>query len=150
MTLYLIALLALGLMCGSELNVGAFAHPTLNRQPLETHILMRASLARLFGRIMPFWMTGSALLNILLLLPFAHLAAQAWHLAALAGAIQVLAIPFSLVGPVPINNRIAQWTPQSLPDDWKAQEQRWDAYHLVRTCGLIVAFAALIVSAMLH
>jgi hypothetical protein len=51
---------------------------------------------------------------------------------------------------VPINNRIAQWTPQSLPDDWKIQEQRWDAYHLVRTCGLIVAFAALIVSAMLR
>ena len=75
MTLYLLALLALGLMCGSELNVGAFAHPILNRQPLETHILMRASFARLFGRVMPFWMPGSALLNILLLLPFSHLEA---------------------------------------------------------------------------
>jgi uncharacterized membrane protein len=149
MAIYLLAVLVLGLMCGSELNVGAFAHPALNRQPLETHILMRATFARLFGRLMPFWMTGSALLNILLLLPFAHLAPQAWRLAALACAIQVLAILFSLVGPVPINNRIMKWTPQSLPDDWKAQEQRWDAYHLVRTCGLIVAFAALSLGAML-
>jgi uncharacterized membrane protein len=150
MTIYLLAVLVLGIMCGSELNVGAFAHPTLNRQPLETHILMRASLARLFGRVMPFWMGGSALLNILLLLPFSHLTPQPWRLAALACAIQVVAIPFSLLGPVPINNRIMKWTPQSLPDDWKAQERRWDAYHLVRTCALIVAFAALTLGAMLH
>ncbi|MGA7852371.1 MAG: hypothetical protein WCA15_03530 [Candidatus Acidiferrales bacterium] len=102
MTIYLIAVLVLGLMCGSELNVGAFAHRALNRQPLETHILMRASLARLFGRVMPFWMGGSALLNILLLLHFSHLAPRAWRLAALAAAIQVIAVLFSLVGPVPI------------------------------------------------
>ncbi|MFZ0579591.1 MAG: anthrone oxygenase family protein [Candidatus Acidiferrales bacterium] len=150
MTIYLLTVLVLGLMCGSELNVGAFAHRALNRQPLETHVLMRATLARLFGRMMPFWMAGSALLNILLLLPFSHLAPEAWRLAALAAAIQVIAILFSLVAPVPINNRIMNWTPQTLPGDWKAQEQRWDAYHLVRTCGLIVAFAALIVSAMLQ
>ncbi|MGA7852372.1 MAG: hypothetical protein WCA15_03535 [Candidatus Acidiferrales bacterium] len=43
-----------------------------------------------------------------------------------------------------------KWTPQTLPDDWKAQEQRWDAYHFVRTCGLIVAFAALTLGAMLR
>jgi uncharacterized membrane protein len=150
MTMYLLAVLVLGLMCGSELNVGAFAHRTLNHQPLETHILLRAAFARLFGRAMPFWMTGSALLNILLLLPFAHLAAEAWRLAALSAAIQVLAVVVSLVGPVPINNRIVKWTPQTLPDDWKAQEQRWDLYHLVRTCGLIVAFAALTLGAMLR
>jgi hypothetical protein len=42
------------------------------------------------------------------------------------------------------------WTPQSLPDDWKAQERRWDADHLVRTSGLIVAFAALTLGAMLR
>jgi|SRR5580704_4773937 hypothetical protein len=67
-----------------------------------------------------------------------------------AFAIQALAIPFSLFGPVPINNRIINWTPQSLPDDWKQQEYRWDVYHWVRTFGLIVAFAALILSAMIR
>ena len=150
MTLYLVALLVLGVMCGSELNVGAFAHPTLNRQPLETHIVMRAAFARLLGRVMPLWMAVSTLLNLLLLLPFQRLSPEAWRLAALAFAIQALAIPFSLFGPVPINNRIMDWTPQSVPSDWKAQEHRWDLYHWARTFGLIVAFAALIVSAMIH
>jgi len=79
-------------------------------------------------------------------LPFAHLSESAWRLAAGAFAIQVLAVVFSLVAPVPINNRIAKWTPKSIPEDWKVQEHRWDMYHFVRTCGLIVAFALLSLS----
>jgi hypothetical protein len=84
MVLQLVALLALGLMGGSELNVAAFGHPTFSRQPLEAHISLRSSFAALFGRVMPFWMTGSALLNLLLLLPFAHLTVSAWRLAGIA------------------------------------------------------------------
>lgn len=146
MPLQIIAILVLGLMCGSELNVAAFTHPTLNRQSLEVHIRMRSSFAVLLGRVMPFWMTGSTLLNVLLLLPFEHLNKAAWRLASIAFAIQVFAVLFSLVGPVPINNRIVKWTPQSLPDDWQVQERRWDLFHWVRTCGLVVAFAVLILS----
>ena len=108
MTLQLLAVLVLGLMCGSELNVAAFAHPTLNHQPLEAHITVRSSLAALFGRLMPFWMAGSTALNLMLLLPFQHLNKPAWHLATIAFAIQVAAVIFSLIGPVPINNRIAK------------------------------------------
>jgi uncharacterized membrane protein len=146
MTLKILAVLTLGVMCGSELNVAAFAHPTLNRQPLEVHIPMRASFAKLFGRVMPFWMGGSTLLSLLLLLPFERLNERAWYFAAVAAAIQVVAVVFSLIGPVPINNRIIKWTPEALPDDWQAQEHRWDLYHWIRTCGLIVAFAVLVLS----
>lgn len=146
LTLQILAILVLGLMCGSELNVAAFAHPMLNRQPFETHIRMRAALAVLFGRVMPFWMTGSTLLNLLLLLPFTHLSHSAWQFAAISAAIQVLAVVFSLIGPVPINNRIKTWKPDSLPADWQAQERRWDIYHWSRTCGLTAAFALLLLS----
>jgi uncharacterized membrane protein len=150
MFLQLMSVMALGLMCGSELNVAAVAHPAFNRQPVEVHARLRASFARLLGRVMPFWMSGSTLLNLLLLLPFAHLNGFAWRLAAIALAIQVAAVIFSLVGPVPINNRIAKWTPDSLPSNWKEQEHRWDVYHWLRTLGLVVAFAILVVSASLR
>jgi uncharacterized membrane protein len=146
MALQLLSILVLGLMCGSELNVAAFAHPMLNRQPLEVHVPMRSSLAILLGRVMPFWMAGSTLLNLLLLLPFGHLNESAWRLAAVALAIQIFAVVFSLVGPVPINNRIAKWTPESLPEDWRVQEHRWDLYHWLRTSGLVVGFAFLVLS----
>lgn len=64
MMLQFIAALVLGLMCGSELNVAAFAHPSLNRQPVAVHIPVRSSFASLLGRVMPFWMVGSTLLNL--------------------------------------------------------------------------------------
>ena len=146
LTLQILAILVLGLMCGSELNIAAFAHPTLNRQSLEVHIRMRAAFAALLGRVMPFWMSGSTLLNLLLLLPFAHLSPSAWQFTAISAAIQVLAVVFSLIGPVPINNRIKNWTPDSLPADWQEQERRWDLYHWSRTCALIAAFAILVLS----
>jgi uncharacterized membrane protein len=146
MALQTLALLVLGLMCGSEFNVAAFGHPSLNRQPLETHIRIRSSMAALFGRVMPFWMAGSAVLNLFLILPFEHLSGLSWRFAAIAFAIQALMIVFSLLGPVPINNRIIKWTPQSPPANWKTQESRWDLYHWFRTCCLIVAFALLTVS----
>jgi hypothetical protein len=143
MILQVVAILVLGLMCGSELNVAAFGHPTLNRQPREAHILVRSSYAALLGRVMPFWMSTSTLLNLLLLLPFVHLTASAWRVTAMAAAIQVLAVIFSLVAPVPINNRIASWTPGSIPEDWRAQEHLWDQYHWFRTVGLVGAFSML-------
>jgi hypothetical protein len=150
MILQLPAILVLGLMCGSELSVAAFSHPTLKRQPDEAHVQVRSAYASLFGRVMPFWMTGSTLLNLLLLAPFAHLSEAAWRPAAIAAALQVVAIVFSLIGPVPINKRIARWKFDALPVDWKAQEHRWDVYHWVRTSGLIVSFAALALSMPAH
>ena len=148
MLLQVLAIVVLGLMCGSELNVAVFGHPTLDRLPLDVHIPVRASFARLLGSVMPFWMATSTLLNLLLLLPFEHLGVLAGRLATAAFAIQVFAILFSLVGPVPINNRVKLWTPTNLPSNWKAQERRWDLYLWVRTCGLIVAFILLVVSAL--
>jgi len=145
-TIHILALLVLGLMCGSELNVGAIGHPILKRQPDQVHIPVRASFAALLGRVMPFWMTGSTLLSLLLLLPFEHLSKVPWRFVAAAFTIQVFAVVFSLVGPVPINNRIRKWTLASLPDNWKAMEKRWDVYHNVRTGGLIIAFGLLALS----
>jgi uncharacterized membrane protein len=146
LTLHLFAVLVLGLMSGSELNVAAFAHPTLNQQPRQVHIRMRSSLASLLGRVMPFWMAGSALLNLLLLLPVVHLNRSAWRLAAIAFAVQVIVVLFSLVGPVPINNRIMKWTSETLPNNWAAEERLWDVYHWLRTVALVAAFAILVLS----
>lgn len=148
MTLQLLAIVVLGLMCGSELNIAAFAHPTLNRQPTDAHIPVRAGLATLLGRVMPFWMIASTLLNLLLLFPFAHLGVLSTRLAQIAFAIQVFAVVFSLIGPVPINNRIRLWTPANLPADWQAQERRWDLYHWLRTAALIAAFVLLVLGAL--
>jgi uncharacterized membrane protein len=132
-------------MCGSELSVAAFAHPAFKHQSQDVHIRLRSFFAAVLGRVMPFWMVGSTVLNLLLLL-IVPLDKAAWNLAAVALAIQIFAIVFSLVGPVPINNRIAKWTPESVPEDWREQEHRWDLYHWLRTAGLVIALALLVLS----
>ena len=58
MILQIFAILVLGLMCGSEFSVAAFAHPALNRQSLPVQIPVRAALAAKLGQVMPFWMGG--------------------------------------------------------------------------------------------
>lgn len=144
-TLQLLAVIIVGLMCGSELNIAVFGHPALNRQPLEVHIPVRSALAKQLGRVMPFWMSGSTLLNLLLVLPFEHPKSSVWRIDAIALTIQIVAVLFSLIALVPINTRIARWVPASLPGDWHAQEHLWDVYHWFRTSGLIAAFVLLAV-----
>jgi hypothetical protein len=146
MTPHLLAILVLGLMCGSELNVGVFAHPALNGQTIDVHVPVRAALAKLLGRVMPFWMATSTLLNLFLLLSFEGLREMAWSFAAIAAGIQVSAVLFSVIFPVPINNRIMRWTPATVPQDWRAQEHRWDGFHAFRTLGLIGSFVLLTLS----
>lgn len=146
MIVHILALLAIGLMCGSELNVAAFSHPVLNRQPIDVHVSVRSSLAVTFGRVMPLWMGGSMVLNVLLLLPFQHLNGTAWRFAAIAFAIQLVTILFSVSVPVPINNQISKWKVGSLPENWREMERRWDVYHWLRTFGLVIAFVLLILS----
>lgn len=148
MTLQVLAIVVLGLMCGSELNIAVFAHPTLNRQTPELHLPLRTSFATLLGRVMPFWMVASMLLNLLLLFPFAHLGAVAGHFAQAAFAVQLFVLVFSLGGLVPINNRIKLWTPTNLPNNWRAQERRWDTLHWIRTSVLIAAFVLLVLGAL--
>ncbi len=58
---------------------------------------------------MPFWMSGSALLNLLLVLPFEHPKSSVWRIDAIALTIQIVAVLFSLIALVPINTRIARW-----------------------------------------
>ena len=92
---------------------------------------------------MPFWMACSALLNLLLLMPFEHSNRSVWRVDAIAFTIQVAAVGFSRIAPVPIHTRTAKWVPASLPSDWHAQEHRWDVSHWLRTPGLIAGFVLL-------
>jgi hypothetical protein len=56
--LHCLAIVVFGLMCGSELNLAVLMHPQLNRQSPEAHVRVRAGLAALMGRVMPFWMVS--------------------------------------------------------------------------------------------
>ena len=53
-------------------------------------------------------------------------------------------IIFSLVGPVPINDRVKAWDLRNLPPDWREQRRRWDQLNAIRVVMIAAAFVALV------
>jgi Domain of unknown function (DUF1772) len=62
----------------------------------------------------------------------------------LAAAMWLVIIVVSLVGPVPINERVKAWTVDKLPADWERQRRRWDAMNAIRVVMIAAAFMALV------
>jgi len=137
---------AVGTMVGVEFAVAAFVNPILLRLPAGPSLEARASGARVLGRVMPFWYIGSLILT-------AGLAAATWGAAAAgaaiaAGALLAASVIMSVALLVPINNRAATWTADDHPDDWRAQQQRWDRVHYARVAVILAAFVLTLVAAI--
>ncbi|MFF1465471.1 anthrone oxygenase family protein [Streptomyces sp. NPDC058330] len=143
--LAVVTVVVVGVMVGVEFAVAVFVNPILDRLPDNGGIGARSDGARLLGRVMPFWYIGSMVLG-------AVWAALAWGdpgvwLIVTGAALLVLSGVMSVVLLVPINSRVATWTREGAPADWKQQMGRWDRYHYVRV-GVIVAAFALLATAL--
>ena len=131
----ILALLSLGLLTGNELSVGAFQGPALARLEPRERALGAQAMARIFGRVMPFWM--AATLILLLIATF-----QASHHRALWGAsslVMAFVIVWTILLPLPINNRVVSWDTSHLPDNWRDELSRFALVHNIRVVLLVVA-----------
>ncbi|MFZ1685779.1 MAG: DUF1772 domain-containing protein [Flavobacteriales bacterium] len=59
-----------------------------------------------------------------------------------ATALMVVTLLITLLVEVPIDNRIAEWTVDTIPTDWKDQRLTWDHFHTARTFTAITSFAS--------
>ena len=144
-----LTILAAGLMTGNELTVALFLHPTLSRLPDTVHATAARAFARLFGRVMPLWYALVLLLS----------AAETWlhwstslmsaRLLLTSSVLWLLTIVFTVIFPVPINNRVAAWDLENLPQNWRAERQRWDRLHAFRVVMLVIALVCLIAGILL-
>lgn len=148
--LILLTLLSAALLVGNEFTVGAFINPAFGRLPEQPQAYAARESARVFGRVMPFWMAANLLLNILLVFPVADRHSASWWFYLTAAVLFALVIVFSVVFPVPINNRIATWNPEDLPNDWCELRRRWDKFHHARIVLLLSALACLIWGTVKH
>ena len=140
-----VAIIVAGLMVGTELAIAAFAHPTLDKLPDEVHLPAASALARVLGKVMPFWY------SLVFLLTVAEAYVQ-WHQSGhlpiwivTSAILWALATVYSITALVPINSRIATWEKVTPPADWKIYRIRWDMLHRWRVVLLTIAFAFLIV-----
>ncbi|MFC9425586.1 anthrone oxygenase family protein [Streptomyces sp. NPDC056987] len=137
--LAVVTVVVVGVMVGVEFSVAFFVNPILDRLPDDGGLDARSDGARVLGRIMPFWYIGSVVLGALW-------AGSAWGGAGAAlvcagTALLVLSVVMSVLLLVPINARVATWSHEGVPGDWKEQMGRWDRFHHVRVAVIVLAFA---------
>lgn len=142
--LILLTSLCTALLVGNEFAVGAFINPSFTRLPDVAQAPAARETARIYGKVMPFWMVTNLILCVLLILLVADRYSTRWWFYLAATVLFAFVIVFSIIFPVPINNKIANWNPNDLPDDWRELRKRWDKYHFVRIILLLIALAALI------
>lgn len=135
-------IVVVGLMVGVELSVAAFLNPIFDRLPENGGLSARSDGARLLGRVMPVWYIASVVLG-------APWAAQVWgqgqgRLVVGAAALLLLSVVMSVLLLVPINSRVADWTAQRAPADWRQQIGRWDSFHYARVGIIVLAFVLLV------
>jgi len=126
-------------LVGNEFAIAAFIHPILSRLDDVTHTKAVKPLAQVTGRAMPFWyiaalgLTGATAF-------YRQVGSLTWTLSVLAAGLLIASIIFTLVGPLPINKRVAGWDLGALPPGWREDRQRWDWLHRLRV-GIVLAAA---------
>ncbi len=131
--------LCTALLVGNELSVAIFFHPTLAKLPDKVHAAAAKALARLLGRVMPFWYALVLILTILEALLHRPLLRVPGLFFSLSSCLWGLSIIYTILGPVPINNRVASWNLDGLPENWRRDRERWDQLHRLRVILLLVA-----------
>ena len=144
-----IAIVVAGTMTGNEIAIGFFVHPRLSRLDDAVHVRAVQTLAIGQGAAMPFWYALACLLS----LATTFFAQSTWDtprwLALGATALFIAMSIYSVLLPVPINNQVARWQPDSLPSNWRELRNRWDTFHAIRVGFLVVALVLLVTSCVI-
>ncbi|MFG2628915.1 anthrone oxygenase family protein [Streptomyces sp. NPDC048473] len=136
--LAVVTVVAVGLMVGVEFAVAVFVNPILDRLPNDGGVEARSDGARVLGRVMPFWYIGSVVLGaVWSTLTWGDAGAS---LVAAGAVLLVVSVVMSILLLVPINSRVATWSQEGVPADWKQQVGRWDRFHYVRVGVIVLAF----------
>ncbi|MER5849827.1 DUF1772 domain-containing protein [Streptomyces sp. NPDC002012] len=136
--LAVVTVVVVGLMVGVEFAVAVFVNPILDRLPNDGGVEARSDGARVLGRVMPFWYIGSVVLGaVWSTLTWGDAGAS---LVAAGTALLVVSVVMSILLLVPINSRVATWSQEGVPADWKQQVGRWDRFHYVRVGVIVLAF----------
>jgi len=140
------AIVVAGTMTGSEFAVAVFFHPRISRLEDAVHIRAAQTLAKVLGIVMSFWYPLTFLLALTLAFVAHPARSTPWWLALASTVLLALISIYSLLLPVPINNQVARWRPDSVPANWRDLRRRWDLLHAIRVAFLIIALILLVAS----
>ena len=140
------AIVVAGTMTGSEFAVAVFVHPRISRLEDAVHIQAAQTLAKVLGRVMSFWYPLTFLLALAVTFVAHTTRGTPWWLALASTVLYALISVYSLLLPVPINNQVARWRPDTVPANWRDLRRRWDLLHAIRVVFLVIALILLVAS----
>ena len=147
-TLESLAILFAGVMVGAEFTIAVFINPAFEKLSEADHRAVVSPLAKLLGRVMPFWYASVLLLTASVALVLWLQSRQLRMPVNASTALWAMAIVVSILWLVPLNNRISSWTGTSFPADWRETRRRWDILHRFRVALLLLALISLIVGTL--
>jgi len=149
-TLEIAAIVVAGTMTGNEIAVALFFHPRISRLEDAVHVRAAQTLASALGAAMPFWYALTFLLSLAATFAAHAMWSTSWWMALGSAALFAAMIVYSVLLPVPINNQVARWQPDSLPANWRELRRRWDTLHAIRVVFLVVALILLVTSSVIR
>ena len=136
-----------GLLAGNELGTKVALHPALERLRLPERVRAEQEVTRRYATIMPFWMS-SVVVSCVMAVVLSR--GKPGFFPALAGTACFAGMLVStLVGNVPINDRVLEMSPQSDGEEFARLRERWDRLHTLRV-ALTVAGVAFLCSGALR
>jgi uncharacterized membrane protein len=65
-----------------------------------------------------------------------------FYLIILALMLTIISLIITIVVEVPIVKQIEQWTPTTVPLNWRSIQDRWLTFHVIRTFASLISFAS--------
>ncbi len=141
-------LLLAGLLAGNEFGTWAAVHPALGRLSVAERLRAEQEVTRRYARIMPFWMS-SVIASCLPVLALIRDRRSADFLFAVTGTACFVAMLIStLLGNVPINNRVLEMSPETDSEEFSRLRERWDRLHAFRVLLNVAGLAFLCLGAL--
>src|SRR6266436_5958864 len=114
-SLEIAAIVVAGALTGSELAVAVFFHPRISRLEDAVHIQAAQALAKVLGIVMSFWYPLTFLLALAVTFVAHTTRGTPWWLPLASTVLFAIISVYSLLLPVPINNQVARWRPDTVP-----------------------------------
>ena len=130
-----------GLLAGNELGTKVALHPSLERLPTPERVRAKQEVTRRYAAIMPFWML-STIASCVAALALSR--GSRGFLPTLAGTACFAGMLLStLLGNVPINNRVLELSPETDGEEFEELRERWDRLHSLRVVHNVVGLGML-------
>ena len=135
-----------GLLAGNELGTKVALHPSLEKLGAPERIRAEQEVTRRYGAIMPFWML-STLASCLPALALSR-GSRGFAPTLLGTACFAGMLLSTLLGNVPINNRVLEMDPDKDGEEFVELRERWDKLHSLRVALDVAGFGMLVAGAL--